>query len=437
MIGSVALLLAAAAAPAPEASIARLALVVARNDGGADRPELRFAHTDAQAVAGVLRDVGGVHEDALTTVLEPDRATMVRALDEIRARAQGTTGRTEVVFYYSGHSDADGLILGRERLSYGELKEHLAAIPAAVRVVVLDSCSSGAFTRLKGGTMRAPLLVDASTDVKGTAVITSSSVDETAQESDRLRGSFFTHALVTGLRGAADSSGDGRITLTEAYQYAFVNTLQRTERTSGGAQHAAFDIRLSGTGDLVLTDVRRASSSLTLASGVAGRVFVRDAKGSLVAELLKDAALPVSLAVDEGVYDITLQRGGTRTARVTVRDAGTVVEERAFAEVNVERTRGRGAVTLAGGGLPPTAVFMAGTGAIAAGGAALIGLGAASLGLHLEASRADGSAEVKQLALDWGPWTLGGAALGAGLVAAGGVALALLPRDPHLEPTFE
>jgi hypothetical protein len=430
VIVPLALALAAATVAAPEAPLSRLALVIARNDGGADRPELRFAHADAQTFAGVLRELGGVPADAVTTILEPDRAGLLQGLDDLRARAQSRDGRTEVIFYYSGHSDADGLILGAERLPYRDLKERIAAIPAAVRVVVLDSCSSGAFTRLKGGIMRAPLQVDASVDVKGTAVLTSSSVDETAQESDRLRGSFFTHALVTGLRGAADSSGDGRVTLTEAYHYSFTDTLQRTERTSGGAQHAAFDIRLSGTGDLVLTDVRHAPASLVLAPVLAGRVFVRTATGSLVAELLKDAGLPMALAVAEGTYDVTLQVGGaTRSARVTTRGATTLVEERAFSDVPVEQTRGRGAAVMHDGGLPQTAMIYAGSGTLAIGSLALLGLGATSLGLHLEASRADGSADAKQVALDWGPWLLGGTALGTGLAVAGGVALAFSLSD--------
>ena len=44
---------------------------------------------------------------------------------------------------------------------------------------------------------------------------------EAAQESDRICASYFTHYLVSGFRGAADLSGDGKVTLNEAYQFAF------------------------------------------------------------------------------------------------------------------------------------------------------------------------------------------------------------------------
>ena len=75
-------------------------------------------------------------------------------------------------------------------------------------------------------------------EVRGHAYLTSSSADEAAQESDRIGGSFFTHFLVTGLRGAADADSDKRVTLDEAYRFAFDETLARTEAIGGGPQHA-------------------------------------------------------------------------------------------------------------------------------------------------------------------------------------------------------
>src|SRR5262249_42604973 len=128
-----------------------------------------------------------------------------------------------------------------------------------------------------------------SIQVRGHAFLASSSQSEAAQESDRIGGSFFTHYLVTGLRGAADASGDGRVTLNEAYAFAFRETLAGTEATRGGAQHPAYDIEMAGTGDVVITDLHQLSAGLSLPSELAGRVFVRDASGALVAELGKRA----------------------------------------------------------------------------------------------------------------------------------------------------
>jgi len=70
--------------------------------------------------------------------------------------------------------------------------------------------------------------------MKGYAFMTSSSASEAAQESSRLKRSFFTHNLISGMRGAADMNQDGRITLNEAYQFAFDGTLTQTEKTLAG-----------------------------------------------------------------------------------------------------------------------------------------------------------------------------------------------------------
>lgn len=200
-------------------------------------------------------------------------------------------------------------MLGREALSYRELRDAMHGMAAEVGITVLDACASGVITRLKGGRTRPAFLTDDSMRMQGHAFLTSSSENEAAQESERLQGSFFTHALVSGLRGAADSSGDGRVTLSEAYQFAFQETLAQTTTTQGGAQHPAYDIRMAGTGDVVLTDVRQASASLVLGPELDGRVFVRDDKRRLVAELLKPAGRRAEIALEPGTYLVQYEEG--------------------------------------------------------------------------------------------------------------------------------
>src|SRR5204863_4666070 len=132
---------------------------------------------------------------------------------------------------------------------------------------------------------RPPFMLDATTETKGHAYLTSSAATEVAQESDRIEASFFTYYLVSGLRGAADVNLDRRVTLQEAFQFAAQETLARTEQTVGGPQHAAYEFDLAGTGELVVTDVRSTQAGLVLAPELAGRIGVRDQHGDLVAEL--------------------------------------------------------------------------------------------------------------------------------------------------------
>jgi len=307
-------LLFARPAGADDGSIRRFALVAGANDGGRGRALLRYATSDAAAVARVLEELGGVAPADSLLLVDPDRAALQRGLlamhERLEAARRGGT-RVELFVYYSGHSDEEGLLLGEERFGYDELRAALESLPADVRVAILDSCASGALTRRKGGVRRPPFLVDEASRVKGHAYLTSSSADEAAQESDRIGASFFTHYLVSGLRGAADTTRDGKVTLTEAYQFAFTETLARTEKTQSGAQHPAYEMQLVGTGDLVMTDLRSTSAGLVVDEAIAGRIFVRDASGALVVELRKAPAAPVELGLAPGAYVVTVEDRGT------------------------------------------------------------------------------------------------------------------------------
>ena len=303
------------AAAEPHASAVRLrrfALLIGVNDGGAARAKLRYATSDARSVARVLENLGGVSPADLVFVSEPTRAAALDGFARVDAlmRTSQTPGvRRELLVYYSGHSDEEGLLLGNERVSYDELRARIKAAPAELRVAILDSCASGAFTRGKGGVRRPPFLLDASADMRGHAFLTSSAANEVAQESDRIAASFFTYYLVSGLRGAADVNQDHRVTLQEAYQFASAETLARTERTKGGPQHAAYEFELAGTGDMVVTDVRTTQASLVLASDLAGRISVREAGGGLVAELRKTAGNTIELGVEAGSYIVAMDAG--------------------------------------------------------------------------------------------------------------------------------
>jgi hypothetical protein len=242
---------------------------------------------------------------------EPTRLAFLDALAGVKTRADAARaagGRVDVVVYFSGHADDRGLMLGREMLPYTELRSALSDVAADVGITILDACASGAITRLKGGRPQPAFLTDASSQIKGYAFLTSSSENEAAQESERLQGSFFTQALLTGLRGAADVSGDGRVTLGEAYQFAFAETLAQTTSTQGGAQHPAYDIKMAGTGDVVLTDVRQTSSSLIFGPDYDGRFFVLGPRRQLVAELLKPAGRTIELGLEPGEYEVYFEQ---------------------------------------------------------------------------------------------------------------------------------
>ena len=327
--------------------LVRFGLFIGSNDGGDERVTLAYAETDAESMAEVMTDMGGIERRNSRLLVDPDKAELNNTFAVMRdqiAEAKIDARRVEFLVYYSGHSDEQGLMLGDEHYGYRELRDNITSMDSDVNIAILDSCSSGAFTRLKGGTRQSPFLMDESVNTKGHAFLTSSSEDEAAQESDSIGGSFFTHYLVSALRGAADSTRDGMVTLNEAYTYSFGETLSRTSTTLAGPQHASHEIALTGSGDLILTDLRVANAGIVLDEEIRGRMFISDRGGRIVAEVRKESGIPLTIALPAGRYTVTLDNDESLlSASIAVSGSGKVdLAIHQFDTVEVETTTSRG-----------------------------------------------------------------------------------------------
>ncbi|MCE9668233.1 caspase family protein [Myxococcus stipitatus] len=296
-------------------TLRRFALVAGNDEGGDETRPLRFARDDARKMHALLGRLGGVAPSDAKLLLDASSKDFLAALTELEARsreAQARGERTALLVYYSGHAKDGALRLGGSRLGFEDLKRRLAAAPADIRIAILDSCRSGALTRTKGA-RRAPAFEiesGASRDARGLVILTSSAADEDSQESDALGGSYFSHHLASGLLGDADRSGDGRVTLFEAYSHAYARTVADTAASSGGAQHPTFSYDLAGNGDLVLTDLRASSEGLVV-PGVApaGLYYFVDPAGLVVAELDKTPDVERRVALAPGTYRVKRRLG--------------------------------------------------------------------------------------------------------------------------------
>ncbi len=305
----VVVLLATSVGTAHGAPLRRYAVLVAHHDGGEDTEELRYARRDARKVREVLTELGDVRPEDAVLLVSPSVAQVKAALADVEARLAGDRdagGRAMLLFYYSGHAAAGELRLGQGRLSMQWLREFVRDSQADVRLTLLDACQSGAITRLKGGTPGPSFVVDAepSRESRGFVFITSSSDDEASQESEELRGSFFTHYLVSGLRGAADASGDEVVTLSEAYGYAYNRTVAHTMGTRGGTQHPTYDFDLRGNDAVVLTRLSHASALLFPEAAEGAYVIYDVARDSIVGEVDKRAGVGARLSVAPGRYAV-------------------------------------------------------------------------------------------------------------------------------------
>jgi hypothetical protein len=268
---AIALLPAAAAA-----QVERFAVVVGNDVGLASDAPLRYAETDAARVAEVLEEVGGVRPENLVLLRGQDASAFRRTLIAINDRLRAPGRQAVLLVYYSGHSDAGALHLGQTQFELGELEQLVRGSAATFRLLILDACRSGALTRVKGGTPIAPFDIRMGERVpgEGAVFLTSSSASEDSQESDEIKGSFFTHALLSGLLGAADENHDGRVTLDEAYRYAYDATLRASSRTLAGIQHPTFQYDVRGQGDVVLATLDTPAPSRAWIDLPAGRTWL-------------------------------------------------------------------------------------------------------------------------------------------------------------------
>jgi hypothetical protein len=294
LLGGVACIAGLACVPATaQAAVQRFALLVGNNQGQAGDADLRYAASDAAKLGQVLRDLGDFEPADIVVLRDEDadtaRSTLISLNDRIRAAESLPGVQTLLFVYYSGHADGQALRLGSSRLLFRELAQLVRGSAAQFRLLVVDACRSGVLTRVKGGRIVAPFdVADSELKGEGMAFLTASSENEDAQESDELKGSFFSHALISGLLGAADSNGDGMVVLEEAYRHAYESTLRATSRTFAGTQHPTFQYELKGQGELVLTRPGRKSgkrAELVFPTGVDYLVLARDAAGPVMGEV--------------------------------------------------------------------------------------------------------------------------------------------------------
>jgi len=331
--------------PAAASAAARFAVVVGNNVGASGRPKLFFAEKDAERFHQALHELGDFAEDRVIVIRGGSPRQLREALAATEARVklvQAGGEKALVLFYYSGHAGPGGLELGSESLSFEELRRLVSSSGAEAKVAIVDACESGILTQVKGASaapaLDFPLPLDDS--VRGTAFIASTAVGETAQESAAIGGSFFTHHLEVALRGAGDADGDGLVTLAEAFRYTAAQTASGTAATRSGPQHPTYEFKMSGRGDVVLADLRKAEAKLLLPPDP-GTLYVVRGPRSLVAEVQAGPS-PVTLALPAGKYVVERRAPEGRATGEVVLAKGETRELPPLTPTRYELARAKG-----------------------------------------------------------------------------------------------
>ena len=156
-----------------------------------------------------------------------------------------------LLFYFSGHGlrgaflpiDYDGY---DNRLEHAAIRELLDASRARHKLVLADACHSGTLLAMK--TTVSNQLRDyyqAFEEARaGMALFMSSKGEEYSLEDGGLRSGIFSHFLVRGLKGAADSDSNRIITVDELYNYVYQNVRRYTGHVQTPTLTGNFDRRM-------------------------------------------------------------------------------------------------------------------------------------------------------------------------------------------------
>ncbi|ADO73538.1 caspase family protein [Stigmatella aurantiaca] len=238
-----AVLLAAGAALAEERPQATFAFIVGVNRSvDADEVPLRYADDDAARYLDLFRLLGArtyllarldqnterLHPQAAAEASVPSWGEWQRLVDQLTrdvAQARARNLGTVVYFIYAGHGSVHNgqgyVTLEDRRLTGGDLAEGLIQRVEADQVhLIVDACSSYflAYGRGPGG-QRRPLkgfseVARLSEDGRVGLLLSTSSA-RASHEWEAFQSGVFSHEVRSGLYGAADADGDGRVSYRE------------------------------------------------------------------------------------------------------------------------------------------------------------------------------------------------------------------------------
>jgi hypothetical protein len=221
---------------------------------------LAYAVNDAREFYRILVEENRVPAENVTLLLN-EKAGLSKLRSVLGTRLKKKAGKEDmVIIYFAGHGaterdtmspDGDGLEkyllpvdadpedLYATALPMRELSHIFNRLRSDRLIFIADACYSGASggrtISLTGG-LRARIsdkFLDRISGGKGRIIMTASGANEVSAEKPELKHGVFTHYLIRGLEGAADTNRDGLITVDEIYSYVATEV----PRETGQEQH--------------------------------------------------------------------------------------------------------------------------------------------------------------------------------------------------------
>lgn len=252
-----------ASAPKPAGDLYALVVGVAKYEAP-EIEQLDFAANDAKAVGKLLHKQEHLFKKKHIKVLIDEKATK-RAIEKFLTRDIRNSGKDDtIILFFSGHGIYDperttGFYFCPYDTEFGYLAatgvkmsglEFLKGLDTKRVLVIADACHAGGFSEWNAKSLppNLEIFMRDFRDSTGRVIITSAGPNQQSYEmtdvhGQPLKNGVFTHYLIKGLEGRADTNRDGRVTVNEVYEYAYEMTKEATE----GRQHPQVEGRHSGT----------------------------------------------------------------------------------------------------------------------------------------------------------------------------------------------
>jgi hypothetical protein len=273
--------------------------LIVTNNHSAGRGELKYADDDGAKYYELFSLLGAGEQVRLLTRMDRDTERLFPAiaaiakpptianlhaeLEALRA-SMDKQAETDFYFVFAGHGDVDHgkgfLELADGRIGSDELQALLARVPHAIRKhVILDSCNFYFVLNPRKPGGRRFFTHDDAAHLLGerlpnVGVFLSTSSEAEVYEWSDLQSGIFSHAVRSGLLGAADADGDGRISYEELE--AFVTIAARSVKNPLYRPHVFARPPLGARGTPIV-DLRRSQAATLVIEGERPqRVTVRD-----------------------------------------------------------------------------------------------------------------------------------------------------------------
>jgi hypothetical protein len=302
------------------------ALIVANNRSvNVAQPDLQYADDDGARYYRLFRSVAEAGHVELLTSFDrasagqfsslaqlahaPTRRALLEARDRMlaeltKARANGE--QTVFYFVYAGHGevlDGRGVIDLEDSQIDGEFleRELLERLPAAAKHVVLDSCNSFFVVnpRKPGGRRWATpkdMAFGFSARHPEVGLFLSTNSESEVYEWSELESGVFSHEVRSGLSGAADVDGDGRITYVELA--GFIESANAGIGREALRPHVFFR-GPRGDREAALFTTQQMRGRRVLLGAEQTRLWIKSASGERLLDVHKEA-MPMTLVLPDG-----------------------------------------------------------------------------------------------------------------------------------------